>query len=536
MAYSGSGSGTAEDPYIITSWAQLAEANNYPSAYWRLDVDLGSSSLGYESYASSNANGGEGWIPLGSSASRFTGLFDGNHHSISDLFIDREQSYQGLFGYIDGAQIVNLGVENVNVSGSSGYVGALVGGAYSASVLLGCHSSGDVANVSVGSHSGGLVGYCYNSCSVTDCHSTASVTGIGNVGGLVGMLSTSSSVSSSHATGDITSSETNYNYAGGLVGKCEVSSTASDCYATGAVSCTGSFNYGGGLVGYLAASSEISNCYATGNVTGNGQINGGLVGYNYQARIYKSYSTGKPTGTLYVGGFCGREFSGGDYDTQDNFWDIQTSETTTSVGATGKTTGEMKDVDTFTNTETEGLTEAWDMVLLRSYIDETWFIDDGYDYPRLGWEAPTVAPTMQTGVLFQLSPSVTSIMNVVTPVSIQAIAATQPTPVLSAEVRLTKTLLLSLPEPTVITARNVSSIVGRLEAVVSANTPSVTAIRNVSISSALSHVLASQPGVNVYIWQWSPETNPDTAWTEESQATTQWKTQAKEPTTWTEDL
>jgi len=58
------------------------------------------------------------------------------------------------------------------------------------------------------------------------------------------------------------------------------------------------------------------------------------------------------------------------------------------AGGTGKTTPEMMEFDTFTDTETVGLDEPWDIVLIGSYVNEIWYIDDGSDYPRLGWQYP----------------------------------------------------------------------------------------------------------------------------------------------------
>ena len=58
---------------------------------------------------------------------QFTGIFDGNSHIISNLTIASTQDYIGLFGYLgQQAQIRNLGVENVNITGRN-YVGGLVG-------------------------------------------------------------------------------------------------------------------------------------------------------------------------------------------------------------------------------------------------------------------------------------------------------------------------------------------------------------------------------------------------------------------------
>ena len=64
----------------------------------------------------------------GFQGTKFTGIFDGNSHTISNLTITAStQDYIGLFGYVgsDG-QIRNLGVEDVNMTGRDS-VGGLVG-------------------------------------------------------------------------------------------------------------------------------------------------------------------------------------------------------------------------------------------------------------------------------------------------------------------------------------------------------------------------------------------------------------------------
>ena len=99
-----------------------------------------------------------------------------------------------------------------------------------------------------------------------------------------------------------------------------------------------------------------------------------------------SYSTGSVTGSTNVGGLIGRNAG-----TESNsFWDTETSGQATSDGGTGKTTAEMQDIDTFTDTETEGLDEPWDIIAVAnpstrnlSYI---WNIVDEETYPFLSWQ------------------------------------------------------------------------------------------------------------------------------------------------------
>ena len=131
--------------------------------------------------ATSGWNSNTGFIPLGNYGTRFTGTFDGDGYVITDLFIDRSASYQGLFGYINtGTEIKNVGVVDVNITGNY-YVGGLIGYNY-AGTITDCYSTGSVSG---GNYIGGLIGYD-DAGTVTDCYSTGSVSGNEVVGGLIG--------------------------------------------------------------------------------------------------------------------------------------------------------------------------------------------------------------------------------------------------------------------------------------------------------------------------------------------------------------
>jgi len=73
-------------------------------ASYELTADLDSLSTGYDTYASTVANGGDGWDPIGGSGNYFTGDFNGGDYSISDLVSDRaSEDYVGLFGIVSGS-------------------------------------------------------------------------------------------------------------------------------------------------------------------------------------------------------------------------------------------------------------------------------------------------------------------------------------------------------------------------------------------------------------------------------------------------
>ncbi len=61
---------------------------------------------------------GTQWIPIGSLATPFTGTFDGNSKTISNLtYNDNTKDYFGIFGYVKGgrAEIKNLTVSSINI-------------------------------------------------------------------------------------------------------------------------------------------------------------------------------------------------------------------------------------------------------------------------------------------------------------------------------------------------------------------------------------------------------------------------------------
>ena len=74
-----------------------------------------------------NWNSGAGFTPIGNSSTPFTGTFNGNNYTISDLFINLPTTNDvGLFGYTWGAIIENVGLLNANITGQNN-VGGLVG-------------------------------------------------------------------------------------------------------------------------------------------------------------------------------------------------------------------------------------------------------------------------------------------------------------------------------------------------------------------------------------------------------------------------
>jgi hypothetical protein len=99
MAFSGLGSGTEADPYQITTVAQLQEMKDYLTSSFILMNDIDASST-----ETLNADGDiyNGFQPIGDSTDPFTGTFDGDDYTISDLYINRDDTneHAALFGCI----------------------------------------------------------------------------------------------------------------------------------------------------------------------------------------------------------------------------------------------------------------------------------------------------------------------------------------------------------------------------------------------------------------------------------------------------
>ncbi len=173
--YSG-GSGTAEDPYQISVAKDLDTLMNTPDDYDKHfiltnDIDL----AGCSSWDVDNGRlyGGSG-LCIGyrySDGIPFSGVFDGNYHTISNLYVQGEGYDWGLFGYTSGATIKNLIVKEADVTGwsdaySENYHTAILIGDAENTFVSRCGVSGSVEGEDM---VGGLIGRAIN-CVINECY------------------------------------------------------------------------------------------------------------------------------------------------------------------------------------------------------------------------------------------------------------------------------------------------------------------------------------------------------------------------------
>lgn len=296
------GSGTAENPYLVANAGQLNRVRNHLEAHFRQisDIDLGVAPF----------NEGSGWDPIGESlayGNSFKGTYDGNGKKILNIFINRNEDYIGLFGYVYAGEVKNLAVENADVTGVN-VVAALIGQVANGKVSN-CSSSGKVN--ATGARSGGLIGAA-SSCELSQLSSEVTVTGTTNAGGLVGEvlgLSGSAFIKDSSATGAVTGTYVVGGLLGSVNGNSSGKTLVENCSATGAVAANA--HSVGGLVGINYTHAEIKSSRASGKVTAIHKTTGyfvenvgGLAGHNYGA-ISQSYCDGTVEGGFKVGGLVG---------------------------------------------------------------------------------------------------------------------------------------------------------------------------------------------------------------------------------------
>ncbi|MFO7793209.1 MAG: GLUG motif-containing protein, partial [Candidatus Saliniplasma sp.] len=345
-------------PFLQMEWDtkvsnshQLQMMDMDTSADYKLTDDIDLSGIQDASQMwGTDSTSGNGFKMIGGWSDHFTGSFDGDGYTISDLHINRTWSV-GLFYKVGNdtysGNVANVTLKNVNITGTTP-VGALTGTLENGTVEN-CHVTGRITGIyneefdSYSEQVGGLIGE--NHDTVKNCSSTADVTVSyfgSEVGGLIGEN-------------------------GGQMGGTYYNGIVKNSYSTGNVS--GEYDVGG-LIGENFQG-NLENTYSTGNVIGEDYI-GGLIGQNgdsgFSGIVYYSYAAGNVSGSSEVGGLIGYNYQG---TVTDSYWDIETTGQNTSAGnATGLTTDEMMTKSTFS---------GWD-------FDNTWWMIEDVTYPLLTWQ------------------------------------------------------------------------------------------------------------------------------------------------------
>ncbi|MBR6523126.1 MAG: hypothetical protein IKT39_00755 [Clostridia bacterium] len=298
------GAGVADDPFVISSAADLVLVKNDLEAHYQLGVNISLSSE---------------WSAIGDEKNHFKGVFDGNGFTISGLnvTVSKSDAAAGLFACNEGT-IKNLSVKTgtgIDVTANeSAYVGVICGNNIGGTIDS-CHVEGDItvsastrentSNVYVGMIAGKSTG------KISNTNATGSV-----------------SVTATALAGNKTSADPVRIYAGGLVGL----STAAQEYNFAVVNVTATATSdtaycapevkAGGAIGENTG--DVIDTYAAGNVTASSTsaqaqasaYSGGLIGKNTGEITYTNASgnvtamTNATSAKTYAGGLIG--YSTGD--------------------------------------------------------------------------------------------------------------------------------------------------------------------------------------------------------------------------------
>ncbi|MBQ9231072.1 MAG: hypothetical protein IJ190_07805 [Prevotella sp.] len=322
------GSGTSSDPYIISDATELRKladdvesGKTYRDEYFKMtaDVIVNRNVLNSNGTLKGTGTGLEQWKPIGKGLTPFCGTFDGNGHTISGIYIKKEERDSlGLFGYFAGT-LSNLVLNDSYVAGKSRN-GCMIGVAsyatysktYAPKVSM-CINYGTAQSIS-GSYLGGIIGYSKQG-DIHKCINYGVLNGYRYVGGVVGFLGASTAkdcVNCGSIKGD--------NHVGGIIGeharhKIDGSwkyTNLKNCYNTGNVSAT--TNRVGGIIGTQTVTNSTSGLaknmvnYGSVIILSNNSSIGALVGY---ANTGKAIFDGYFLETTYPKGVGGQRTSGG---------------------------------------------------------------------------------------------------------------------------------------------------------------------------------------------------------------------------------
>lgn len=401
------GTGTQCNPYQISSLNNLYWITQNSSVWTGGKFFIQTANI--DATSTNTWASGAGWIPIGSSASRFDGNYNGQGFKISNLFMNRPSGDKGFFAWLQGATIKNLTfespsftltssgnwnaifaaragnvtIDNVNIIGGtlsasgSGISAPMFGEVFtlsgSSSTISNCSNT---ANATLKDYTAGFLGTSNthgNPITISNCFSNATISGTWRVGGFAGHPNGTITFEKCYSAGSVTGADN----VGGFIGVCaDAVQTFNDCYSTANVTAT--TWKGGGFFGWIWNWNSVMNinfnrCYATGSVTG-GNPKGGFGGDDngYTSNVFFS----------------------------NCFWNNQTSGITTGVGTNSRT-------------GLTGLTIA-NMRIQSSYSNAGWNFTSNWDiasgvnngYPTLRYPTitnlnhPTCSPTITTSGTF----------------------------------------------------------------------------------------------------------------------------------------
>ena len=274
--------GTEADAYAINNAIDLVHFreiinNNYgniKNAALMKDIDMSNVCNKVDGTVASDKS----WEPIGNEKIEYNGIFEGNGHTINNIYINSNNSNQGLFGVVgENGKVKNIkingtiqiggnnaaGISAINkgsiekcINNSNVITGGYASGGISGSnngIIYRCINNGDIT--AYGESAGGVAGY--NGC-------------ISGNGFIIETINNGSVISYSWTSGGITSANGNLGY--------DAKGYICNSYNTGTI--LGGNGRRAGIVGQVKCKGGISyiyNCYNIGDIGGCPEI----IGYDW---------------------------------------------------------------------------------------------------------------------------------------------------------------------------------------------------------------------------------------------------------------
>jgi hypothetical protein len=344
--------GTPTAPFEVSNPYDLAAVERNRSAAYRLTDDVDASERPLHT--------GDGFDPVGNDTVAFTGSFDGETHTVSNLTVDRPNADGvGLFGVVEGGTVRNVTLADATVTGADG-TGGLVGRSVGGNVTNVTLEGGTVTG---GNRTGGVVGDATGTTVTTAAVEGGTVTGANGTGGVIGRYTRD--VPSGYPTGPVTSvsvadgtveGTTRTGGVVGSLGRVRVrNATVGGVAVSGTGAVGGAVGANDGIVTRSTVDASVdggdgvggaagTNAGSVGKVAVDGSVEGdtavgGLAGNN-TGRVERAYAVAAVSGANAVGGAVGT----GDGTVSGVYWDTAATGQTSSAGGSGLTTAEMTDV------------------------------------------------------------------------------------------------------------------------------------------------------------------------------------------------
>ena len=227
----------------------------------------------------------ENWIPIGNTnQATFRGTFDGQSHTVSEIYINNDFSVFGLFGYVKNGEVTALTVSGTIIAKDGATIGGGIAGSLDGGTITKCTSNVVIEYPQQGScqfYYGGIVGDIKNGSRVSLCENYGNIRVNGGtnrsvIGGIVGMVcdidSKVENCKNNGAINAVIAAQRTFDI-GGIVGI--NAGTVTQCRNLGNLSLTNTAKrnrarkVAGGVVGKneTASSNGVINCSNDGVVT-----------------------------------------------------------------------------------------------------------------------------------------------------------------------------------------------------------------------------------------------------------------------------